>query len=76
MKIQKKKCCCCCCFFLGGGGVRLGGQGGCERKELKFLGKFTNKKNSEGGLGREGGQVGGCWGGGGQGGCEGRIEVF
>ena len=42
--------------------------------ELKFLGKFT-KKLGGGGVGR-GGQVGGRAGGGGQGGCERRIEVF
>ena len=51
----------------------LGGQGGGERwswgvrvdviKELKFLGKFTQKKNSWGGGGGSGS-------GGGQGGCE------
>ena len=38
-------------------------------KELKFLGKFT-KKNSGGGVGRAGGQVGVSWLLGGQGGCE------
>ena len=36
-------------------------------KELKFLGKFTQKKNSWGGGGS---------GSGGQGGCVRRIEVF
>ena len=46
-------------------------------EELKFLGKFTKKKNfflgGGGGVGSgEGGRVGG-WG---QGGCERRIEVF
>ena len=60
MKIQKKK--------LGWGregeGSGLGGQGGCDRRIEKFLGKFTKKKNSGGG--------GSIWGGGGggQGGCE------
>ena len=39
-------------------------------EELKFLGKFTKK--NRGGGGQEGGQVGG----GGQCGCERRIEVF
>ena len=39
-------------------------------EELKFLGKFTQKKNrGGGGVGRGGGQVGGRVGGG-QGGCE------
>ena len=46
MKIQKKK--------FGGGGGRgegsgLGGQGGCDRRIEKFLGKFTKKKNQGGG---------------------------
>ena len=53
MKIPKKK-------NLGGGGrgegSGLGGQGGCDRRIEKFLGKFT-KKNS--GWGRS------VWGGGG-----------
>ena len=66
---------------LGRGGGRVGGGGGVRVdviEELKFLGKFT-KKNWRG-VG--GGWVGGVWlvcvwgGGGGQGGCEGRIEVF
>ena len=49
----------------------LGGQGGCDRRIEKFLGKFTKKKISGGGgVGWGGG------GGGGQGGCERRIEVF
>ena len=38
-------------------------------EELKFLGKFTQKKSGGGGSG--GGRVGG-----GHGGCERRIEVF
>ena len=44
----------------------MGGQGGCDRRIEKFLGKFTKKKF----------QGGGRFGGGGQGGCERRIEVF
>ena len=63
MKIQKKN--------LGWGregeGSGLGGQGGCDRRIEKFLGKFT-KKNFRGGGGSVGGGGGG--GGGGQGGCE------
>ena len=58
----------------GGGGVGLGGGAGVRvdaNKELKFLGKNSQKKNS-GGV-RWGS---GWWGGGGQGGCERRIEVF
>ena len=50
-------------FFFGGG---LGWGGGVRvdvNQELKFFGKFK-KKNGGGGLG------------GGQGGCESRIEVF
>ena len=63
---------------MGGGGGRGGeGWGWGVRvdviEELKFLGKFT--KTNLGGVGR--GQVGGQVGrGGGQGGCERRIEVF
>ena len=38
-------------------------------EELKFLGKFTKKKISGGGVGSGGGGVGSGWGGG-QGGCE------
>ena len=71
-----------------GCGVRLGGQGGCERR-IEVFGKIQKKKF---GGGREGGQVGGgsgWWGGGvrmdvnamlgvggdvGYGGCEPRIE--
>ena len=55
MKIQKKK--------LGWGreweGEGLGGQGGCDRRIEKFLGKFTKKKFQEGGsvLGGGGGGV-------------------
>ena len=47
-------------------------------EELKFLGKFTNKKIGEGGGVGKGGQVGGGGSGWwrGQGGCERRIEVF
>ena len=75
VKIQKKK--------LGGGGVGSGGGGqvGGVRvyvnEELKFLGKLT-KKISGGGVGRGGsGRWGvGLVGGGGQGGCERRIEAF
>ena len=68
----------------GGEGSGLGGQGGCDRRIEKFLGKFTKKKFRVGG--------GGLYGGGvrvdvneelkflckfkGQGGCESRIEVF
>ena len=51
MKIQIKK------LGVGEGGVRFGGQGGCDRRIEKFLGKFTKKKNSgwEVGLGGGGG---------------------
>ena len=49
-----------------GEGSSLGGQGGCDRRIEKFLGKFTKKI-----LGGGGGRFGG-----GQGGCEWRIEVF
>ena len=46
MKIQKKK-------KLGwvreGEGSGLGGQGGCDRRIDKFLGKFTKKKIQGGG---------------------------
>ena len=66
MKIQKK---------LGGGGSWREGSGwggGGVRvdviEELKFLGKFTKKKNFGGGGSVRG--VGSGWGGGGQGGCE------
>ena len=52
MKIQKKK--------LGWGregeGSGLGGQGGCDRRIEKFLGKFTKKKIRGGG---GGGRLGG-----------------
>ena len=45
MKIQKKN--------LGwgreGGGVGFGGQGGCDQRIEKFLGKFTKKEIQEGG---------------------------
>ena len=51
MKIQKKN--------LGWGregeGSGLGGQGGCDRRIEKFLGKFTKKKS--GGVGSGGGGV-------------------
>ena len=46
MKIQKKK------IWGGGGsgeGSGLGGQGGCDRRIEKFLGKFTKKKIQVGG---------------------------
>ena len=77
MKIEKN------IYFWGGGG-RAGGSGwggGQVRRvrldvneELKFLRKFTKKKNF---LGGGGSGVHRCLGwGGGQGGCEGRIEVF
>ena len=53
--------------WVGGGGVRVEVNG-----ELKFLGKFSKKKNRGGvGWGRRGGVR---WGG--QGGCERRIEVY
>ena len=73
---------------MGGGG----GQGGCKRRievfggrvgwgirvdvyeEMKFLGKFKIIFFWGEGLGRRGGGVSGL--GGGQGGCERRIEVF
>ena len=48
----------------GGEGSGLGGQGGCDRRIEKFLGKFTNKKNQGGG---GGGGVGLGGGGGGSG---------
>ena len=57
-------------FFLGGGrgrgGVRLGGQGGCERRSKVFV--KIQKKKIEGGVGVGGGGRGGAirgWGGGG-----------
>ena len=63
----------------GGLGVRGGGVRVDVNGELKFLGKFTKKKKFRWGGGGEGsgggGQVGGLVGGG-QGGCERRIEVF
>ena len=74
--------------FLGGrGGVRGRGRVGGGRvrgvrldviEELKFLGKFTKKIWGGGGQGGGLGWVGGgrVSGGGGQGGCEQRIEVF
>ena len=43
---------------MGEGGVGLGGQGGCDRRIEKFLGKFTKKKIQGGGS---------VWGGGGWG---------
>ena len=42
-----------------GEGSGLGGQGGCDRRIEKFLGKFTKKKNSGGGVGLGGGGGGG-----------------
>ena len=82
--------------IVGGGGVRVGGQGGCEKRSKVFV--KIKKKNifwgagsGRGGGGRVGGEgrcnraVNFCdnqmWGwcsgwGGGQGGCERRIEVF
>ena len=51
-----------------GEGEGLGGQGGCDRRIEKFLGKFTKKNFRGGGVGLGEG--------GGQGGCERRIEVF
>ena len=53
-----------------GGGGRVGGVRVDVIKELKFLGKFTQKKIQGGG-----GQSGG-FGLGGEGGCNRRIEVF
>ena len=50
-----------------GEGSGLGGQGGCNRRIEKFLGKFTKKKFQGGGVR--------VWLGG-QSGCERRIEVF
>ena len=55
VKIQKKK------IWGGGGRGRgrvLGGQGGCDRRIEKFLGKLTTKKIQGGGS---------VWGGGGSG---------
>ena len=75
MKIQKK---------IGGrgrgwvgDGGRVGGVRVDVNEKLNFLGKFTKKHSGGGGV-REGAQFGGLgwWGGGGQGGCERRIEVF
>ena len=52
MKIQKKK-------KLGWGreeeGLGLGGQGGCDRRIEKFLGKFTKKIQGGGRFGGAGG---------------------
>ena len=62
-----------------GGGVGLGGGGGVRvdvNEELKFFTKFTKKKIRGGGGVGSGGLVGVCVWGGGQGGCERRIEVF
>ena len=39
----------------GGRGSGLGGQGGCDRRIEKFLGKFTKKKFRGGGVGLGGG---------------------
>ena len=55
MKIQKKK------NWGGRGrgeGSGLGGQGGCDQRIEKFLGKFTKKKFQGGGGGRFGGGSG------------------
>ena len=52
MKIQKKK-------FGVGEGSGLGGQGGCDQRIEKFLGKFTKKKFRGGGVGLVGGGGGG-----------------
>ena len=60
MKIKKK------CVW-GGGGVRVGSQGGCERRS-KIL---VNIQKKSGGMGRVGGSGLGS-----QGGCERRSEVF
>ena len=57
------------------GGVRLGGQGGCERRIEVFV-KIKKKKHLWGGQGGFGWGGGVGLGGGGQGGCERRIEVF
>ena len=57
-------------FFLGGRGVRLGGQGGCERRIEVFV-KIPKKKKWGGGVG---GGEGSGWGG--QGGCDRRIKVL
>ena len=51
-----------------GGGVRLGGQGGCDRR-IEVFGEIHKKKIQ--GVGRSGG-----FGLGGQGGCDRRILVF
>ena len=68
-----------------GGRGRVGGVRVDVIEELKFLGKFTKKKNWGGGSGGDRGGGVGSWGGvglggwvggGGQGGCERRIEVF
>ena len=67
-------------FFGGGGGwgvgsgVRLGGQGGCERRSEAFV-KIKKKKYIYIYFFFGGGGVGGV-GFGGQGGCERRSEVF
>ena len=46
-----------------GRGVRLGGQGGCERR-IEVFGIIHTKKSGRGGVGSGGGQVGGSgwWG--------------
>ena len=86
VKIQKKKI----FFFFFGGGGWVGGRSGWGvrvdvNEELKFLRKFTKKKNrGVGGVFGLEGVFGCCFffffffflGGGGQGGCERRIEVL
>ena len=55
-----------------GGGVGLGGVRVDVNEELKFLGKFTQKKSV--GVGSGGGQVGGSGLWGGQGRCERNVR--
>ena len=57
MKIKKKKNLAGLGWGREGEGSGLGGQGGCDRRIEKFLGKFTKKKKFRGG--------GSVWGGGG-----------
>ena len=63
MKIQKKNW---GCGRGRGEGSGLGGQGGCDRRIEKFLGKFTKKKFEGGGS---------VWGGGGGGGGGGGVRM-